>query len=61
MTTRVKGGIKFLTALVELYQKNIPARFHQDWPTSKGGEYVQRIVDRQTDGHWTTTDHNTSP
>ena len=33
------------TALVELYPRNIPAKFHQDWRNGLGGKMFKEIVD----------------
>ena len=32
-----------LTTLVELHPKNIPAKFHQDWPTVKGEKMFKEL------------------
>ena len=37
IATRVMDGIKFF---VELHPRNIPAKFHQDWPSGLGEEDV---------------------
>ena len=42
------------TTLVELHSRNIPAKFHQDWPSGLGAEDVFRNCRRRTthDRHW---------
>ena len=44
-----------LTIFVELHPRNIPGKFHQDWPSGFGEEIVNGRADRWTDGWWPIT------
>ena len=43
--------------MVELYPRNIPAKFHEDWPIGFEKKMFKEIVD----GRRTLGDHNSSP